>query len=173
MSTIAYVVGARPNFMKIAPIFHALAGRLPAARHLVIHTEQHYDREMSEIFVRDLGFPPPHYSLGVGSGSHGAQTGRAIERIENVLQLERPDVLIVPGDVNSTLAAALAAVKLGISVAHVEAGLRNFDRSMPEEINRVLVDQIATWCFVHSPEAVANLEREGVLTSASSRLVTR
>jgi UDP-N-acetylglucosamine 2-epimerase (non-hydrolysing) len=146
----------------MAPVVQALRARAPASRHLVIHTGQHYDREMSEIFLEDLGLPDPDFLLDVGGGSHGAQTGRALERLEAVLRTERPDVVIVPGDVNSTLAAALAAVKLGIPIAHLEAGLRSFDRSMPEEINRLLVDQIAQWCFIHSPEAGANLRREGV-----------
>ena len=117
---------------------------------------------MSQVFVDELGLPEPDYFLGVGSGGHGAQTGRALERVEEVLTRVRPRLVVVVGDVNSTLAGALAAVKLGIAVAHVEAGLRTFDRTMPEEINRVLVDQVATWCFIHSPEAKENLLREGV-----------
>jgi UDP-N-acetylglucosamine 2-epimerase (non-hydrolysing) len=160
--TVVYVVGARPNFVKMAPVVRATAARLPAGRHVVVHTGQHYDRVMSDAFLEDLGMPAPAHALGIGSGSHGAQTGRALERIEEVLELERPDVVVVPGDVNSTLAAALAAVKLGIPVAHLEAGLRSFDRTMPEEINRVLVDQISRWCFIHSAEAEDNLRREGV-----------
>src|SRR5262249_29502799 len=125
-------------------------------------TEQHYDREMSEVFLQALELPEPDYMLGVGSGSHGAQTARALERVEDVLLRERPDVFLVPGDVNSTLAGALAARKLGIPVAHVEAGLRSFDSSMPEEVNRVLVDRLSTWCFTHSPEAARNLAAEGI-----------
>jgi UDP-N-acetylglucosamine 2-epimerase (non-hydrolysing) len=160
--TVAYVLGARPNFVKMAPVIRATAERIPDARHVVIHTGQHYDREMSEIFLEDLELPPPDHMLGIGSGSHGAQTGRALERLEQVLVQERPDVVVVPGDVNSTLAAALAAVKLGIPVAHLEAGLRSFDRTMPEEVNRLLVDQISRWCFIHSAEAEDNLRREGV-----------
>jgi UDP-N-acetylglucosamine 2-epimerase (non-hydrolysing) len=159
---IAYLVGARPNLVKMAPVFHELRLRLPAARHLLVHTGQHYDREMSEIFFEELDLPEPDFFLGVGSGSHGAQTARAIERIEAVLVEERPDLLIVAGDVNSTLAGAVAASKLLIPIAHVEAGLRSFDRTMPEEINRILVDQVSDWCFIHSPEAVENLQREGV-----------
>src|SRR5712692_1592589 len=151
--TVAYVVGARPNFVKMAPVIHELQARMAWARHLVIHTGQHYDREMSEIFFEHLGLAAPDYSLGVGSGSHGMQTGRALERIEEVLTREAPAIVIVPGDVNSTLAGALAAAKLGIPVAHVEAGLRSFDRTMPEEINRVLTDELSRWCFIHSPEA--------------------
>lgn len=159
---IAYLVGARPNLVKMAPVFHELRLRLPDARHVVVHTGQHYDREMSEIFFDELGLPEPDYFLAVGSGSHGAQTGRALERIETVLVEERPDLVIVAGDVNSTLAGALAASKLLIPVAHVESGLRSFDRTMPEEINRILTDQVSDWCFIHSPEAVDNLLREGV-----------
>jgi UDP-N-acetylglucosamine 2-epimerase (non-hydrolysing) len=159
---VAYVVGARPNFVKMAPVIHELEARTAWARHLVIHTGQHYDREMSEIFFEHLGLAEPDYLLDVGSGAHGMQTGRALERIEEVLTREAPRLVIVPGDVNSTLAGALAAAKLGIPVAHLEAGLRSFDRTMPEEINRVLTDQISRWCFIHSPEAEDNLLREGI-----------
>lgn len=162
MATIAYVVGARPNYVKMAPVERALRRRLPDWRHVGLDTGQHYDREMSEIFHAELGVCPPEYRLGVGSGSHGVQTARALERIEEVLERERPALVLVPGDVNSTLAAALAAAKLGIPIGHVEAGLRSFDRSMPEEVNRVLVDQISDWCFVHSPDAVDNLMHEGI-----------
>jgi UDP-N-acetylglucosamine 2-epimerase (non-hydrolysing) len=165
---VVYVVGARPNFVKMAPVVAALKAEMPRARHVVVHTGQHYDREMSDIFLEDLGLPVPDYMLAIGSASHGAQTGRALERIEGVLEQERPDLVVVPGDVNSTLAAALAAVKLGIPVAHLESGLRSFDRTMPEEINRILVDQISQWCFTHSPEAAENLRREGV---GSERIV--
>jgi UDP-N-acetylglucosamine 2-epimerase (non-hydrolysing) len=159
---LACIVGARPNFVKMAPVLHQLRLRAPAARHVIIHTGQHYDREMADIFLDDLGVPRPDHLLGVGSGSHAGQTARALERIETVLVQERPDIVIVPGDVNSTLAAALAAVKLEIPIAHLEAGLRSFDRSMPEEINRLLVDQVSRWCFTHSPEAADNLRNEGV-----------
>jgi UDP-N-acetylglucosamine 2-epimerase (non-hydrolysing) len=160
--TIVYVVGARPNFPKLAPVERGRRARLPACRHVCIHTGQHYDPELSEVFLRELDVPPPAYLLGVGSGPHGRQTARALERVEEVLQRERPSYVLVPGDVNSTLAATLAAVKLEIPVGHVEAGLRSFDRSMPEELNRLLVDQVSEHCFVHSPEAVDNLRREGV-----------
>ncbi|MDX6465557.1 MAG: hypothetical protein QOI27_597, partial [Gaiellaceae bacterium] len=162
MQGLAYVVGARPNFMKMAPVEHALRSRLPERRHVCIHTGQHYDREMSEVLLEELGVPAPDHLLGVGSGTHGAQTARALERLEEVFVREDPALVLVPGDVNSTLAAALAAAKLGIPVAHVEAGLRSFDRTMPEELNRVLVDQISELCFTHSPEAADNLRREGV-----------
>ena len=162
MTDVLHVVGTRPNFMKAAPVFHELRTRAPSARQVIVHTGQHYDREMSSIFLEELGLPAPDYSLGVGSGGHGAQVGRALERLEPILEQERPRLVVVVGDVNSTLAGALAAVKLGIPVAHVEAGLRTFDRAMPEEINRVLVDQVSAWCFTHSPEAEDNLLREGI-----------
>ena len=160
--TLAYLAGARPNFVKLAPVLHALRGRLPEARHLLVNTGQHYDRELSGAFIDALALPQPDYLLGVGSGSHGAQTARALERVEEVLLAERPDVLVVSGDVNSTLAGALAAAKLQIPVAHVEAGLRSFDWTMPEELNRVLVDRLSDWCFTHSPEAATNLAAEGI-----------
>jgi UDP-N-acetylglucosamine 2-epimerase (non-hydrolysing) len=162
VSDLLYVVGARPNFMKAAPVFHEIKARHPSVRQTIVHTGQHYDDGMSEVFLRELDLPEPDHRLGVGSGGHGMQTGRALERLEHVLEQEQPRVVIVVGDVNSTLAGALAAVKLGIPVAHVESGLRSFDRTMPEEINRMLVDQIADWCFTHSPEAAENLQREGV-----------
>ena len=160
--TIAYVVGARPNYVKMAPLIQELGARAPELRHVVINTGQHYDREMSTLFFEELGIGPPDIELGVGSGSHGAQTARALERVEAALEQLRPTALIVPGDVNSTLAAALAASKLRVPIAHLEAGLRSFDRTMPEEINRVLTDQLSQWCFTHSPEASINLEHEGI-----------
>jgi UDP-N-acetylglucosamine 2-epimerase (non-hydrolysing) len=161
-ATLVYVFGTRPNFVKMAPVMRELRLALPGARHVGVHTGQHYDREMSELFFAELDVPPPAHKLGVGSASHGVQTARALDRIERVLLEERPELVVVPGDVNSSLAGALAAVKLGIPVAHIEAGLRSFDRTMPEEVNRVLVDQISRWCFTHSPEADENLAREGV-----------
>jgi UDP-N-acetylglucosamine 2-epimerase (non-hydrolysing) len=157
-----YVVGARPNFVKMAPVVREMRDRAPELRHIVVHTGQHYDPEMSGIFFDELGLPEPDHLLGVGSGSHGAQTARALERLETVLDEIRPRAVVVPGDVNSTLAAALAAAKLQIPIAHLEAGLRSFDRTMPEELNRLLVDQLSQWCFIHSPEAAVNLAREGV-----------
>lgn len=160
--TIAYIVGARPNFVKMAPLIQELGGRAPEHRHVVINTGQHYDHEMSTLFFEELGIGPPAIELGVGSGSHGAQTARALERIEAALDELRPSLIVVPGDVNSTLASALAASKLGIPIAHLEAGLRSFDRTMPEEINRVLTDQVSRWCFTHSPEAEHNLKQEGI-----------
>lgn len=161
---IIYVVGTRPNFVKTAPVIAALRGRLPEGRHAIVHTGQHYDRLMSEVFLEQLGVPAPDHMLEVGSGSHAAQTARTMERLEPVLLEERPDLVIVPGDVNSTLAAALTAVKMGIPVAHVESGLRSFDLTMPEEVNRIVADRFAEFLFVHSREAIANLEAEGIPT---------
>ena len=127
-----------------------------------MHTGQHYDRMMSEVFIDELRVPEPDHTLGVGSGSHAVQTARVMERLEPVLESAPPDLLIVPGDVNSTMAAALVAVKLGIPLAHVESGLRSFDRTMPEEINRIVTDQFSDHLFLHSEEAIENLRREGV-----------
>jgi UDP-N-acetylglucosamine 2-epimerase (non-hydrolysing) len=160
--TIVYVVGARPNFVKTAPVVAALRERLPEGRHVIVHTGQHYDRAMSEIFFEDLGVPAPDHLLGVGSGSHAVQTARVMERLEPVLERERPDLVIVPGDVNSTLAAALVTVKLGLRLAHLESGLRSFDRTMPEEINRIVADEFSDLLFLHSDEAVENLRAEGI-----------
>ena len=166
------VVGARPNFMKIAPIIraidkrneevHSLTRRGKAMEHFLVHTGQHYDYEMSKVFFEDLTLPKPNVYLSVGSGTHAEQTGKVIIELEKVLLKEKPDLVIVVGDVNSTLAAALTAVKLHIPVAHVEAGLRSFDREMPEEINRLLTDAISDYLFTHSPEADENLIREGI-----------
>jgi UDP-N-acetylglucosamine 2-epimerase (non-hydrolysing) len=162
VDTVAYLVGARPNYVKMAPLIHEMAGRAPDLRQVVINTGQHYDREMSTLFFEELRIGAPDVQLGVGSGSHGVQTARALERIERVLVELDPTILVVPGDVNSTLAGALAASKAGVPIAHLEAGLRSFDRTMPEEINRVLTDQLSQWCFIHSPEAATNLLREGI-----------
>jgi UDP-N-acetylglucosamine 2-epimerase (non-hydrolysing) len=159
---IAYVIGARPNFVKMAPVVSEMRRRLPDGSHTLIHTGQHYDRLMSEIFLRDLGVPEPDHMLGVGSATHGVQTARVMERIEPVLEHVRPDLVIVPGDVNSTLAATLVAVKLGIPVAHLESGLRSFDRTMPEEINRIVADEFAEQLFLHCEEAIENLRAEGI-----------
>src|SRR5947209_13731118 len=156
------VVGARPNFMKTAPVIAALARRSDPVRHTLVHTGQHYDDAMSKIFLEQLGVGAPDYMLDVGSGSHAAQTARVMERIEPVLAAERPDIVLVPGDINSTVAAALVAAKLDIPVGHIEAGLRSFDRTMPEEVNRILTDQLSNLLFIHSPEARDNLVREGV-----------
>jgi len=163
------VAGARPNFMKIAPIIRAIhawnAARPPegpALDYTLLHTGQHYDYEMSAVFFQELGLPEPDIHLEVGSGSHGEQTARVLVAIEKVLQEQPPDLLVVVGDVNSTLAGALAAAKLHIPVAHVEAGLRSFDRRMPEEINRILTDAISDYLFTTSEEAADNLAKEGV-----------
>jgi UDP-N-acetylglucosamine 2-epimerase (non-hydrolysing) len=164
---ITYVVGARPNFVKMAPVIAELRQRVPEGHHTLIHTGQHYDRLMSDIFLEELDVPAPDHMLGVGSGSHAIQTARVMERIEPILEVERPDLLIVPGDVNSTLAATLVAVKLGIPVAHLESGLRSFDRSMPEEINRIVADEFSEYLFLHSDEAIVNLRSEGI---ASERM---
>jgi UDP-N-acetylglucosamine 2-epimerase (non-hydrolysing) len=160
--TVMSVVGTRPNLMKTAPVLLELARRSDRFRSVLVHTDQHYDDEMSAIFFGELGVGEPDHRLGVGSGTHAQQTARVMERLEPVLQRERPDVLLVPGDVNSTLAAALTAAKLDIPVAHLEAGLRSFDKSMPEEVNRVLTDAIAAVHFIHSPEAQTHLVAEGV-----------
>lgn len=159
---IVYVVGTRPNFVKTAPVIGALRARLPEGRHAIVHTGQHYDRLMSEVFLEELGVPAPDHMLEVGSGSHAAMTARAMERLEPVLLAEEPDLVIVPGDVNSTLAAALTAVKMGIPVAHVESGLRSFDMTMPEEVNRIVADRFSELLFLHSEEAVENLRAEGI-----------
>jgi len=159
---IVYVVGTRPNFVKTAPVIGALRERLPEGRHALVHTGQHYDRLMSEVFLEELGVPEPDYMLEVGSGSHAEQAARVMERLEPVLAEERPDLAIVPGDVNSTMAAALTAAKMRIPVAHIESGLRSFDRTMPEELNRVLADHVSDHLFIHSPEASDNLHAEGI-----------
>ena len=147
--------------MKIAPVMNALRGFTNVDQSLV-HTGQHYDRKMSQVFFDDLGIPTPDVNLGIGSGGHGAQTGRMMIELERVFQDLRPDGVVVVGDVNSTVAAALVATKLGIPCAHIEAGLRSFDRTMPEEINRVVTDQIAELLLTPSADADANLLREGV-----------
>ena len=156
------VAGARPNFMKIAPLMKELAKRSDRFEPILVHTGQHYDQAMSESFFRDLEIPEPDVNLGVGSGSHGEQTAQVLVAIEKLLIERKPDVVLVVGDVNSTVAATLAAVKLHIPVAHVEAGLRSWDRSMPEEINRVLTDAVSDWLFTTEPSAETNLLREGV-----------
>ena len=159
---IVYVLGTRPNFVKTAPVIGALRARSPEGRHAIVHTGQHYDRLMSEIFLEELGVPAPDHMLEVGSGSHAQQTARVMERLEPVLAEERPDLVMVPGDVNSTAAAALTAAKMQIPVAHIEAGLRSFDRTMPEELNRIVTDQLSDQLFIHSPEANDNLHAEGI-----------
>jgi UDP-N-acetylglucosamine 2-epimerase (non-hydrolysing) len=158
---ILHVVGARPNLMKAAPVFRALAKR-PGAQQSLIHTGQHYDANMSGAFFPQLGIPEPDANLGVGSGSHARQTAEVMTRFEPVVLERKPDLVLVYGDVNSTLAASLVSAKLQIPVGHVEAGLRSFDRTMPEEINRVLTDRIADLLFTPSDDGDANLRREGV-----------
>ena len=142
MSTVVFAVGARPNFVKMAPVIEAV-GRTGLFRQLVVHTGQHYDERMSAEILDDLGFPKPDRFLGVGSGSHGEQTGFTLIAFERVLLEERPDLVVVSGDVNATLACSLAASKLGVPVAHVESGLRSRDWSMPEEVNRVVTDRVS------------------------------
>jgi UDP-N-acetylglucosamine 2-epimerase (non-hydrolysing) len=146
----------------MAAVVAELRGHLPDARHVVVHTGQHYDPLLSAVFIDELGIPPPDHALGVGSGSHAVQTARVLERLEPVLVAEAPDLVLVPGDVNSTLAAALAAAKLGTPLAHVEAGFRSFDRTMAEEINRVVTDQLSELLFLHSKEADDNVRAEGI-----------
>jgi len=157
---VVHVVGARPNFMKAGPVVKALGRR--GVEQLVIHTGQHYDRAMSEIFFHELGLPEPDVNLGVGSGSHAAQTAALLIALEPALLELDPALTVVYGDINSTLATSLVASKLHLPTAHVEAGLRSFDMTMPEEINRRVTDILADLCFATSPEALDNLEREGV-----------
>jgi UDP-N-acetylglucosamine 2-epimerase (non-hydrolysing) len=158
---IVAVCGARPNFMKIAPLLWEIKRRSKIDAYLV-HTGQHYDRRMSQLFFEELRIPRPDIDLEVGSGSHAVQTAEVMKRFEPVLLEQKPDAVVVVGDVNSTIACALTAVKLGMPVAHVEAGLRSFDRTMPEEINRILTDAISQWLFVSERSAIENLRREGV-----------
>lgn len=158
---IINVVGARPNFMKIAPLMTAMAQH-PDITPLLVHTGQHYDREMSQLFFSDLGLPEPDVNLGIGSGSPAEQLARIILAFEPILQQAAPDLVLVVGDVTSTLACALVANKCGVPVAHVEAGLRSRDRSMPEEINRLLTDQLADFLFTTSRRAGENLQQEGI-----------
>ncbi|MGQ9898251.1 MAG: non-hydrolyzing UDP-N-acetylglucosamine 2-epimerase [Acidobacteriota bacterium] len=155
------IVGARPNFVKLAPIARELARR-PQITHCIVHTGQHYDPALTDAFFRDLELPPPDYTLGIGSGTSTDQTARTMLALEPLLSAARPDWVLVVGDVNATLAATLAAVQSGLRVAHVEAGLRSFDRTMPEEINRRLVDAVADLLLTPSPDADENLLREGI-----------
>jgi len=157
---VLHVAGARPNFMKVAPVLRALGAR--GVANVLVHTGQHYDHKMSQAFFDDLGLPDPDHHLEVGSGSHAVQTARIMEAFEPILLEEAPDLTLVVGDVNSTIAAALVCAKLGAKIGHVEAGLRSFDRSMPEEINRLLTDQLSDLLFTTSPEALDNLTREGI-----------
>jgi len=158
---IHLVCAARPNFMKIAPLYHALKKERWATL-VIVHTGQHYDLNMSDAFFEDFGLPKPDIYLGIGSGTHAEQTGRVMIVYEKILYDQRPDLVVVVGDVNSTMACTLAAVKLGIKVAHVEAGLRSFDRTMPEEINRLVTDALSDLLFTPSEDADDNLLREGI-----------
>ena len=158
---VLHVVGARPNFMKAAPVLHAL-GRRPPIKQTLVHTGQHYDVNMSDVFFSQLEMPSPDVNLGVGSGSHAQQTAEIMSRFEPVILERKPDVVLVYGDVNSTVAAALVSAKLGIRIGHVEAGLRSFDWTMPEEINRVVTDRLADLLFTPSEDGDVNLAHEGV-----------
>jgi UDP-N-acetylglucosamine 2-epimerase (non-hydrolysing) len=162
---ILCIAGARPNFMKVAPLFRAFAQH-PEFYPVLLHTGQHYDESMSGQFFRDLGLPCPAYNLDVGSGSHAQQTAEIMKRFEPIAVESRPDALLVVGDVNSTLACALVAAKLGIPVVHVEAGLRSFDRTMPEEINRVVTDAVTSVFLVSEESGIENLRREGIAHSS-------
>ena len=162
LGPVICVVGARPNFMKIAPILLAFAANTPAIPTLLVHTGQHYDRDMNDKLFEDLRLPRPDINLEVGSGSHAVQTAEVMRRFEPVIDQHRPSCVLVVGDVNSTLACTLVGVKKGIPVVHVEAGLRSYDRKMPEEINRVLTDQVADLLYTTERSAEANLVREGI-----------
>ena len=167
---IHLIAGARPNFMKIAPLWHALHREGEAFDVAIVHTGQHYDDEMSDVFLRQFGLPRPTYMLGAGSGSHAQQTAAVMSAYEAVCLSARPDLVVVVGDVNSTMAAAIVAKKIVLPVAHLEAGLRSFDRTMPEEINRVVTDSIADLLWTPSPDADTNLKREGVAVSKIERV---
>lgn len=156
---VVTVVGARPQFIKAAPVSRKLREK---GTEVLVHTGQHYDKSMSDVFFEELNIPAPDYHLGVGSKSHGAQTGEMLAKVEEVLLKEKPDCLLVYGDTNSTLAGALAAAKLHVPVAHVEAGLRSFNRRMPEEINRILTDHISRWLYCPTESAVRHLKNEGI-----------
>ncbi len=162
MKKIISVVGARPNFMKVAPLHRAFQKYDDKVQHVICHTGQHYDENMSKIFFDDLELPKPDFYLGVGSGSHAEQTGRIMIEFEKILLNEKPDLVIVVGDVNSTVACTLTAAKLHIKTAHVEAGLRSFDRNMPEELNRLLTDQISDFLFVTEKSGLENLKKDGI-----------
>ena len=155
---VLHVTGARPNFPKAAPVIAALKDR--GVPQLLVHTGQHYDPKMSDVFFTQLGLPEPDVNLGVGSGRHGAQTAAIMTGLEDLFEQHRPDMVVVYGDVNSTVAASLVAAKMGVPTAHVEAGLRSFDLSMPEEINRMVTDRLAELLLVTSTDAIAHLARE-------------
>ena len=161
MIKILTIVGARPQFIKVAPVSIEFS-KEKNVQEIIIHTGQHFDKKMSDIFFNEMSLPIPKYNLEIGGGSHGSNTGKMLEKIENVLLEEKPDCVLVYGDTNSTLAGALAASKLHIPVMHVEAGIRSFNRRMPEEINRLLTDHISEICFAPTTNAVSNLEKEGI-----------
>jgi UDP-N-acetylglucosamine 2-epimerase (non-hydrolysing) len=165
---VLHVVGARPNFMKVAPLMRALQPL--GARQTLVHTGQHYDENMSDVFFTQLAMPAPDVNLGVGSGSHAAQTAEIMTRFEPVLLERKPDLVLVYGDVNSTAAAALVCSKLSVRLGHVEAGLRSFDRTMPEEINRLVTDQLADLLFTPSEDGDVNLQREGIASEKIHRV---
>jgi UDP-N-acetylglucosamine 2-epimerase (non-hydrolysing) len=169
MKTIHLVAAARPNFMKIAPIYHAFQ-KESWVQLKIVHTGQHYNVNMSDAFFSDLNLPTAHIHLGIGSGSHAEQTGRVMMAYEKLLHNSPPDLVIVVGDVNPTIACTLAAVKLGINVAHLEAGLRSFDRTMPEEINRIVTDALADLLWTPSPDGDENLLREGIAPEKIERV---
>lgn len=160
---IISILGARPQFVKLAPIARAFKKYENKVTHLVVHTGQHYDKNMSAVFFDELDLTPPHYNLGVGSGTHAEQTARALEKIEHILRDERPDHIIVYGDTNATLSGVLAASKLGMPISHIEAGLRSFNRRMPEEINRIIADRLSTYLFCPNDSGVKNLLDEGMV----------
>jgi len=162
VKTVLSVVGARPNFMKVAPLHRAFQRYADSIRHLIVHTGQHYDQQMSKVFFDDLELPHPDIYLGVGSASHAQQTAKVMMAFEKVVDEQKPDLVVVVGDVNSTLACALVSAKMNVEVAHVEAGLRSFDRTMPEEVNRLVTDAISDSLFVSELSGVANLKREGI-----------
>ena len=160
MKTIASIVGARPQFIKAAPVSRALASHF---NEVMIHTGQHYDYEMSDLFFKEMDMRQPDFNLGIGGGTHGAQTGMMLIELEKVMSSVKPDCILVYGDTNSTLAGALTAAKAGTPLAHVEAGLRSYNRAMPEEVNRVLTDHVSTWLFCPTDVAVQNLKKEGIV----------
>ena len=162
MLKVLNIVGARPNFMKIAPIYAEMKRRESEFEPLIVHTGQHYDAKMSDAFFNDLGMPKPDVYLGIGSASHAVQTAKIMLEFEPIVLREKPDWVLVVGDVNSTIACAMVSAKLGIKIAHVEAGLRSWDRNMPEEINRILTDSISDLLLTPSPDGNDNLKKEGI-----------
>lgn len=162
MKTICFLAGARPNYMKIFPVWKEMSSQHPLVKKVLVHTGQHYDEMMSGIFFREFSMPAPDFFLGVGSGSHGAQTAKVMVGLEELFLVNRPDILVVVGDVNSTLAGALVASKMGICLVHVESGLRSFDRTMPEEINRMVTDVLADLLLTSCREADKQLRKEGI-----------